>query len=151
MIEKPILKRLPHWVLTDKHPAFNDIESVTAIEMVARLYAKMEELVNDYNSFIDMLNEEIERFESDTNETIEEFKNCVTKIMNEYIETIDTKINMQDLQITEAIAYMKDNIVSTVKDLIQEAVEEGEFGLVVHYNATDESLMFSIESGETNG
>ena len=99
MIEKPILARLPHWVLTDVHPAFNDVESVTAIEMVARLYGKMQELIDDYNSYVDQINEEIEKFETGMTESLEEFKECITGIVNDYIKSVDTKLQLQDEEI----------------------------------------------------
>ena len=56
---------LPHWVLTDKFPSVYDRESVTAISMVAKLYGKMEELIADYNEFVDGVNHAIAEFENE--------------------------------------------------------------------------------------
>lgn len=181
MIEKPILKRLPHWVLTDKHPAFNDIESVTAIEMVARLYGKMQELIDDYNTYVDMINEEIERFEKDMTESWEEFKNCITQIMNDYIATIDAKMNSQDAKIDKAIAdqnarieekfaeidqefadqndviaeaveYMKTNLIQTVTNLFMELVEAGEITAELQTTYIEDEMELLIELRvESNG
>lgn len=157
MIEKPILKKLPHWVLTDKHPAFNDIESVTALEMVARLYGKMEELIESFNTYVDQINGEIERFENDMAESWEDFKECIRGIMNDYIATIDTKINMQDNKIDNAIAeqnaviqeaieYMKNNLIQTVENMFIEAVNNGEISaeLSLEYNETDKELIIGL-------
>ena len=90
---------LPHWCLTDLHPAFYDTESVTAIEMVAKLYSKMEYLIEDYNIYIDKINKYVQEFEDGIIKDFAEFKACITKTMNDYIATIDMKINIQDSNI----------------------------------------------------
>ena len=41
----PRIKPLPHWVLTDLQPAFYDTESVTVLEAVSKLYAKVNEVI----------------------------------------------------------------------------------------------------------
>ena len=58
-----MIKPLPKWVLTNEYPAFYDTESVTAIEMVAKLYGKMEELITTYNEFVDEINKTIADFD----------------------------------------------------------------------------------------
>ncbi len=50
--------------------------------------------------------------------------------------TID---QMQD-QIDEAEAYMKDNIESTVIEVINQAISEGMYNVAVEYTAADERL-----------
>lgn len=147
-----MIRKLPHWVLTNRNPAFYDMESVTAIEMVAKLYGKMEEMINDYNTFVDNVNQEIENFENDINSNFNCFKNNIIKIMNDYIETIDTKINIQDEKIEEAINYMKANIIETTNNLFREALNNGDIiaELNVSYDSETEELTFSITGGENN-
>lgn len=58
---KYIIAPLPHWVLTDLQPAIYDNESVTAVQMVAKLYAKMQELITTYNEFADQVNAEMDK------------------------------------------------------------------------------------------
>lgn len=96
-----MIPRLPHWVLTDKYPAFYDSESKTAIEMVAKIYAKMQELVDNYNDFVDPLNNEIAEYYKQLNAEYECFKASMIKIAHDYIMTIDEKIKMQDLVIKQ--------------------------------------------------
>ena len=150
-----MIRPLPHWVVTDLHPAFYDTESATAIEMVAKLYAKMQELIKKYNSFVDKINQAIKDYENDMNQSFEDFKSCVMKLMSDYIETLDMKIATQDAKIQNAIEYMKDNITQTASDLFTQALENGDIqaGLNVSYDSTTESLVisFSAEGGENNG
>lgn len=141
-----MIKPLPHWVLTDAFPAVYDTESVTAISMVARLYGKIEELVADYNEFVDDVNRYIEEFERGMIKDFEEFKSCVMDTMSDYIKTIDMKIVQQDKAIADAIQYMKDNIVATTTQLFNEALANGDItaALAEDYDSTNEELTLSI-------
>lgn len=169
-MRKYCTKPLPHWCLTDLQPAFYDTESGTALQMIARIYPKIEELITNYNSFVDEINRYIDEFESGIIADFDCFKNCIIKTMNDYIQTVDTKINLQDKNIAdaierqdrviadaiarqdaiidEAVNYMKTNLVSTVNDLFAQAVANGDITaeLVVTYNEPAESLTLSIQA-----
>lgn len=172
-MRKYCTKPLPHWCLTDLQPAFYDTESGTALQMVARVYKKIEELVANYNSFVDEINRYVDEFESGMIADFDCFKNCIIKTMNDYIEVIDTKIDAQDKNIADAIErqdtritqkfseqdqiiadavdYMKTNIVATVTTLFQEALANGDITaeLNVAYDAQTEAITLSINA--TNG
>ena len=169
------IEPLPHWVLTDLQPAFYDIESVTAVKMVAKLYGKMEQLISDYNYFVDKVNQNIEQFEDGMIEDFECFKECIKKLIEDYIDSIDMIIANQNRNITESIAaqnqaitekfleqdhkiddainYMKTNLVSTVNTLFNEAVHNGDItaNLIETYDSTNESLVLSIVATESEG
>ena len=142
------IKHLPHWVLTDLQPAFYDVESGTSLQQTAKMYGKMQELIDLYNEFVTKVNKYIKDFEDGIIEDFEEFRNCIIKVMNEYIETIDTKINLQDTKINDAIEYMKDNLVSTVTDLFNQALQNGDISATLSesYDPTTEELTLSIQA-----
>lgn len=146
------IKHLPHWVLTDLQPAFYDVESGTTLQQTSRMYAKIQELIDLYNEFVTKVNQYITDFESGIIKDFEEFRNCIIVTMNQYIETIDTKINLQDTKINDAIEYMKDNIVSTATTLFEQALENGDISasLSETYDPTTEELILSVvaEGGE---
>ena len=146
-----MIQPLPHWVLTDKFPSVYDRESVTAISMVAKLYGKMEELIADYNDYVDQLNKAIVEFEDGIIKDFEAFKCCVQKLMDDYIQSIDTKIDLQDAKIADAIQYMKDNIVETTTELFNQALQNGDIAaeLAETYDAENESLTLSIRAVES--
>ena len=98
-MKKYCLKHLPHWVLTDPQPAFYDCESATAVQQTAKIYAKIQELITLYNEFTKEVNRYITEFEDGIIKDFNCFQNCVIKTMNDYIETIDMKINLQDNKI----------------------------------------------------
>ena len=146
------IKHLPHWVLTDLQPAFYDVESGTSLQQTAKMYGKVQELIDLYNEFVTKVNKYIKDFEDGIIADFEEFRNCIIKVMNDYIETIDTKINLQDTKIQDAIDYMKDNLISTVTDLFNQALLNGDIraSLVETYDPLTEELTLSIvaEGGE---
>lgn len=142
------IKHLPHWVLTDLQPAFYDVESGTSLQQTAKLWGKVQELIDLYNEFVTKVNQYITDFESGIIKDFNCFRNCIIKTMNDYIETIDTKINLQDTKINDAIEYMKTNLVSTVNELFAQALLNGDINatLVETYNSTTEELTLSIQA-----
>ena len=151
------VRPLPNWVLTNIQSAFYDSESGTILQQMARVYSKIEELINTYNDFVREINRYIDEFEDGIIKDFECFKNCIIKTMNDYIETIDTKINLQDLKIKNkfdsqdeviqnAVDYMKDNLVSTLTTLFNQALQNGDIqvNLVTNYTEETESLVLSL-------
>lgn len=96
---------LPPWIETGLQPAFYDKESGTVLQQVARMYAKVNWLVEMFNKFskdttdfvnefVDDTNEEIRRFEHDTTETVEEYiaKFVALKdFVDDYFENLDVQ------------------------------------------------------------
>lgn len=169
------VRPLPNWVLTNLQSAFYDSESGTVLQQISRIYPKIEELINIYNDFVCEVNRYIEEFEDGIIKDFECFKNCIIKTVNDYIETIDTKINLQDLKISEAIErqdqaiadkfqsqdaiiedainYMKTNLIQTLSNLFNEALQNGNIraNLVTNYDSETESLTLSLVATESEG
>ena len=157
---------LPHWVLTNYQSAFYDDESGTVLQALARIYPKIEELITDYNNYVKQIDNIINDFQNGMIDDFECFKKCIIKTMTDYIETIDTKMSVQDsviadkfneidetiankfdeqdTKIDNAIQYMKDNIIATATTIINQAIENGDLNVGIQYNPTDESLNFII-------
>lgn len=146
---------LPHWVLTNYQSAFYDSESGTVLQALARIYPKIEELITDYNNYVKQIDNIINEFQSGMIDDFECFKKCIIKTMNDYIESIDTKINLQDLNIAnkfeeqdskidDAVNYMKNNIVATTTNIINQAIENGDLNVGFEYDPTNESLDFIV-------
>lgn len=142
---------LPLWVLTNKYPAIYDGESASAIEMVAKVYGKMQEMITDYNSYVKQINAAIADFEAATNQNFEDFKQEILNITSDYIACLDMKIKNQDSKIEEAIQYMKDNIIQTAETIFTEAIQNGDIqaDLITEYNAENESMNISFDATGT--
>ena len=146
---------LPHWVLTNYQSAFYDSESGTALQALARIYPKIEELITDYNNYAKQLDSYITDFANGLIKDFDCFKNCIIKTMTDYIKSIDTKMsvqdsfiadkfNEQDTKLDNAIQYMKDNIVATATAIINQAIENGDLNVGFDYDPTNESLDFIV-------
>lgn len=156
------IRPLPYWVLTDLQPAFYDSESGTVLQQTSRMYAKLQEALKEFNDYAKQINTYITEFENGIISDFECFKNCIIKTMNDYIESIDMKVNIQDTRISEAIEnqnklisdkfdeqdeaiqsainYMKDNIIATTTSVINQAIENGDLNLGINYNPQTEAL-----------
>lgn len=132
------MQRLPHWVINNRFPAVYDTESATVIEQTAKVYGAMQNLIDEYNKFVDDVNAEIERFENASNENMEGFKTCMTEIMSNFITASEMKID-------EAIFYMKENIEATTTDVISNAIKNGSITIKEEYDPTSESLELVAE------
>lgn len=165
---------LPKWIMPGTFPSVYDTDSGTCIEMTAKVYNAMRNLQTEYNEFVEAVNKTIVDFINDTNADYEAFKCQINKLVHDYIRMLDDKVKMQDLYlkesidnqnetiaaaiedqnnlIDETIVYIKNNLVDSIKSVIDEMRTNDEFNEVVlevledltntilTYNATDESL-----------
>lgn len=115
-----LIKPLPHWVLVEKFPAFNDFESLTAIEQTARVYGKINELIENYNKYVSEINKVIEEMSTAKDTDIQAFICRITILTNNYINTVDMKIMHQDRQIAEVYEKFSTDVINTVKLLISD-------------------------------
>ena len=118
--------KLPHWVITDKLPALYDHESGTAIEQTAKIYGAMNQLIDEYNQFVDHINETIETFIKERNGDYEVFKVAIRQEFQDFIDKVDLKMKYQDGVIGDAVNYMKNNLRETIRELIAGLRETGE-------------------------
>lgn len=155
------IRPLPQMALTDLQPCFYDIESKSTVDMVSKFYKYLQNFVDDYNKFVVDINTEIEAFENSTNHDIEQFKCCVQDLMSNYIESIDTKINQQNLTITErfeaqdqviqdAVDYMTTNLQDSINTLLQQLIEDGDLTVIASYDPNSEALSFIVTNEENN-
>lgn len=118
---------LPHWVLTDKFPAFYDSESKTAIEQTARVYGAMQELIKEYNSFVDSVNQHILDFENAAKKDYEIFTTAIRQEFQDFIDVVTLKIQSQDSIIEDAVSYMKTNLSESIDAALLEMRASGGF------------------------
>lgn len=111
---------LPKWIVADTLPAFYETEGATAIQMVAKLYNKIKELIDSYNEIVTDYN----TFKNDVNDELAD--------MNDEIQS--------------AVEYMQTHLVETLTALFQQAIDDGliSVALVTDYNETNESLSLSV-------
>lgn len=130
---------LPHWVLTDNHPAFFDTDSGSAIEQTARVYGAMQALIKEYNSFVDNVNKAVVEIGATSKEEIECLKKCVAEMFSTHRQAIEIEIANQNLRIAQAEKYMKDNIGETAENLLTEQLSSGALTISLIYDEENET------------
>lgn len=112
-----MINKLPMWVFS---PASRyDTESVTEIEAIARLQGKMNELVEDYNKFVDEANSRIENFVASTDEEQKVFETALRQEFQDFIDTI----NLEFESIEKVIADQFTDTNSLINDGLREIDE----------------------------
>lgn len=109
---------LPKWILNTPRPCFYDVESATTIEMVSRLHGKMNELIGDYNKFVDEVNKKITDFMNDTTADRVVFETAMRQEFQDFIDVVNVKYNAQEQRIEKAIADGIAEIESAVDSVL---------------------------------
>lgn len=93
-MENIFVEFLPPWVETGLQPAFYDKESGTVLQQTARMYARVNMLIRMFNKLSKNTKEEIERFESVTTETVNEYIqkfNDLYDYVHDYFDNLDVQ------------------------------------------------------------
>lgn len=93
--------QLPKWVIPSSFPSVYDTESATVIEQTAKLYGAMRELIEDYNKFVDGINEEIRTFTGSSNEEIANFKQSVEERLRCKFEDLNAQLSQIRLEMKQ--------------------------------------------------
>lgn len=127
---------LPKWVLPPTMPSVYESESFTALEMVAKVYGAMNELITEYNKFVDSVNKKIETFTAETKEQQELFALDLRQEFQDFIDIISLTVTNQ----TQALEGVLNNMEEYARQKINEAFASGKIQVTVNYNPETESL-----------
>lgn len=141
-----MIEKLQPWAF-GHNPAFDDKESLTAIQQTAKIYEKVNELIESYNGFGEDLRKDFEKFKTDSNTNYSEFISSVENKFNSFKNTIDLKISEQDTNINnslseyerkvnETLLYFKTNLPISIKNEIERMKNSGELDTAI-YEALD--------------
>lgn len=83
---------LPRWNLHQNRPTFYDTDSVTMLELAGRMHGSMNELITDYNSFVDNVNKIITEFVNNTEKKNEVFETALRQEFQDFIDIVDLKL-----------------------------------------------------------
>lgn len=89
------IELLPKWVIPDTSPFSYDTEGVTTLESIARTRAKMNELIEHYNEFVDACNEKITGFHGETLEELKVFESALRQEFQDFIDVVDLKYSAE--------------------------------------------------------
>lgn len=92
-MENIFVEFLPPWIETGLQPAFYDKESGTVLQQTARMYARVNMLIRMFNKLSKQTKEEIERFETEVNDDMTQYKEGIDATVANYIEQFNTLYN----------------------------------------------------------
>ena len=138
--------KLPHWVLPDKFPAFYESESATVLEMTAKLYKSMSDLVDEYNKFADDVNKDIEMFMSSTTQNLENFKSALQEEFQDFINDVENRIG--EPRFTRLENELKAKIDGYYNDVLN-AISRQDNTINERLTAQDNKIQNSINNQNT--
>ena len=136
---------LPPWAETGLQPAFYDVESGTVLQQTARMYDKVNQLIRLFNEFSEATSEEVNAFERETNETVEEYIEKFTQL-HDYVynyfdnldvqEEINNKLDemVEDGTLEQLIANYFDENVKIIFCKAKGNVQSGDATLIKAYD-----------------
>lgn len=120
-MEKIFVDLLPNWVETNLQPAFYDLESGTVLQMVARMYPKVQELNKAFNDFseenVEVVNNYINAF-NELHDFVEDYFDNL-----DVQEEVNTKLDAmaEDGTLAEII---NEQLFNEMKQQIDEGLKE---------------------------
>ena len=106
------MNKLPYWHLVNPLPSFHDVESGTVIEMTAKVYGAMNDLINEYNRFAEEVNKELDGIATKTVDEQREFISSVTKTNRTFFDCIRDYVKARTVEL--------DAVDLTTADILQE-------------------------------
>ena len=94
------MKMLPKWVIPSVSPAVHDLESDTVLEQTAKMYAAMQNFIDEYNKLAETVNEQTEEFATAQTEALEDFECKITKVLRTFMTDVNRTL---DINIADAI------------------------------------------------
>lgn len=110
---------LPPWVETGLQPAFYDMESGTVLQQTARMYAKVQQLTRLFNEFSEDVSNEVNNFEHDINETVQEYIDKFVEL-KDFVEDYFDNLDVQEEINNKLDAMVEDG---TMQELINTALQ----------------------------
>lgn len=134
---------LPKWHLMPNRPSFYDTDSKTLLELASTLHASMNNVIEEYNNFVEDLNTRIAEFTSQSEANQENFAVGMRQEFQDFIDTIALKTTEMDNKINGMIADQ----VSITRGVINEAIRLGKVTIVESYDEETESLNMTATGG----
>ena len=142
-----MIEFLPRWNLRHNRPTFYDTDSVTMLELASNLHGKMNELIEDYNTYVDSVNKTMTEFINSEQQDEEAFRTALRQEFQDFIDVVDLKLKDQDQEIQSAKSYLQTNLSNTLTKAIEEALKGENITIGMNYDPDAESLNMIITGG----
>lgn len=133
---------LPSWVETNLQPAFYDLESGTALQQTARMYAKVNQLVRNVNEQNDAIADYIQQFLNLKDYVEDYFDNL--DVQSEINNKLDAMVESGEFQ------SILDSYVTPQLNRLEQKMENGDEALSEQINVATQTLDNKIEAIRDN-
>jgi uncharacterized protein YukE len=106
------------------------------LELASTLHSSMNDLITDYNSFVDNVNKTITEFVQNTEQDQETFQVAIRQEFQDFINIVDTKLTGMNNTLTSTIQ----NLEQIAQRQINNAIRQGKINVIQEYAETAESL-----------
>lgn len=134
---------LPKWYLHGNRPTFYDADSVTMLELASTLHGSMNTLIEDYNHFVDNVNNTITEFINATEKDQEVFQVAIRQEFQDFIDIVNLKYSEMELVLNNTIT----NLEKIARDTVNEAIKTGKIRIEETYDPETESLHMIATGG----
>lgn len=124
-------RHLPPFLFHDRQPAFHDCESLTAIEMVSKLYGKINELITHYNDFYVKTTQANKEFLANHTLDYTNFQLQIAQTINDFTNLLEVRLKGMDKNIENTIKAIKDNLSESVIDIVSNMKDSGELSQAI--------------------
>ena len=112
-----MIPMLPKWNLHNTRPSFYDSDTVTMLELAAKLHGTMNTLIDDYNKFVESVNKTIEEFESGAIENFEVFKTAMRQEFQDFIDVVNLEQEGREERIDNKIAEAEQAMNAFIEEI----------------------------------
>lgn len=134
---------LPSWNLRPNRPSFYDTDSATILELASNLHETMNNLIDDYNDFVEATNEKLTEFAEHTAQSQESFAVGLRQEFQDFINIVELKITGMN----NTLNTLLETQVPVAQKLINDAIRAGTLKVTETYNPATESLNLNVTGG----
>lgn len=135
-------------ILKPHRPSQFEGESFTALEYTAKNAAKVNELVEAYNKFIDEAEKLITDFTTGATRNEEVFRMEMAQKFQDFIDIVELKYDAQNLRITETVEYLRSTFATIVETELTEMFDAGEMDEAILNAVGDINNRFTVAVAE---
>lgn len=108
---------LPKWNLHNSRPSFYDADSVTMLELAAKLHGTMNSLIEDYNKLTENVNKLIGDFKEGTIQDLTIFQTALRQEFQDFIDAVNLEQQGREQRIDQKVAEAEATFTRQINEL----------------------------------
>ena len=146
-----MLDVLTNSFLAPNEPAFYDTKAKSYQELLANFHSKLNECVNEINTFTEHISKEMKEFKEDDVTSKEEHMRAIRQEFQDFINVIDLKVMGQDKDIASIYEHLTTNLATAIEEVIDTMIESGELSDAILTSLNDVKTEMESEIARVEG